>query len=242
MQMTLEESAVTDTTKGDLEEMIKGAEKVRERGRTNLAIVLFEDVINESKKLGWPDIQASALGHLIVCYKHLYQKSGNTVHVKQMIELCKRGMILDVPEGTKSVFALRKGDCYGIFGEFDLAANEYRKAIKMAAGNSALIAEYQGHQADNLIDKGSPEEALNRLKSADLTLYFESDSLRLFHYRTIKAGFRYKMAKAAYRIGKYGSAVLYGVQGFWLALVLAIRHLKPARLMQIFQFMMGRSI
>ncbi len=220
------------------EALIRKGEDVRERGNPDKAIEIFNELLSNSPL----SIQASALGHIIVCYKHLYQKTDDLDYVSNyMMPLCQRGLEMEISEAEKSVFKLRQGDCYLALSKPNEAVELYKEALSMLPSGSPQKGEYRSHLAFGLAMAGRLSDAYNQLDVAEYQID-TAEGLKPFHRRVIVAGLRYKQAKIQKMNGDYFLAFTAGLQGLYQALVLAIWYWYPVRLKQFFQFCFGKSI
>ncbi len=131
----------------------------RERGKSFDSIEIFNEAMQLSEEIPDYSLYASALGHRIVAYKHLYQKQGSKVFRNLMRIDAETGLILSIPEAEKAPFYLRMGDVYAIDKKRKLAEDCYRHAYQLVKGSSGE-KEYLGHLAEAMAHNDKGGEAL----------------------------------------------------------------------------------
>jgi tetratricopeptide (TPR) repeat protein len=223
----------------ELADKINLAENLRERGRTVESISLLTEVIKEAETTGDNLILASALGHRIVCYKHLYQNTGDEIYLELMEEDIGTGVDLDISENGKAVFYLRYGDVNKLRGYKLLALDCYEMAFDEVKKGGVEECEFAGHYAEALVDAGQWKHA-NELITEYMELLDSLKDIREFHRCILISGLCARKVKALLAGKRYFSAVWAFFRGYILAWKLKLSYKMPQRLNQYHQQLFGR--
>lgn len=223
----------------ELQDKIQRAETSREKGNTFNAIDLLTEVIQESKITGDSLILASALGHRIVCYKHLYQNTKDEQYLVLMEKDIRLGFKLDVPLEESAVFCLRDGDLYKLRGCHTWAIDCYELAFGLVKKGGVEECEYAGHYAEALVDAGHWKQAIEIITDS-LEVLANLNDVRPFHRAILVSGLYARKIKALMAGKRYFSAVSTFFHGYALAWKLKLRYKMPQRLNQYHQALFGR--
>ncbi len=222
------------------EQKILEAEILRERGETYSAAQLLTEIIRDPKSSAHEI--ATALGHRIVCFKHLYEAGRHNISLlHEMIKDAERGINLDIPESAKAVFYLRLGDANKLRGEYRQAQSNLDKAYQLVEKGGREDAEYLGHLADAVRLNGDPQSAVQLFDMAlalmNLRKVREQMRGRAFHRHIIIAGLLLLKSKAlvACKPPRESEAKRAYWQGYLRALWLELRYHMPQRMNQFRQ-------
>ncbi len=215
----------------DLRQQIEYAEKLREQGQPYEAMALLTEVILQAQAVGQLNLVASALGHRILCYKHLFQNTGNEVHLMNMEENVAHGLALPIAEPEKAVFYLRQGDTFLLRNDAPQAESAYGAAYELITKGDHTEAEYLGHLAEAKSLNSKHSEAIELLLQA-IGIANTAQPARLFHKLVILSGLQARLIRAALACKKYGLAVGAFINGYTIAWWLRLRYRMPQRLNQ----------
>ncbi len=215
----------------DLRQQIEQAEELREQGQPYEAMALLAEVILQAQVGRLHGLIASALGHRILCHKHLFQNTGNEAHLVNMEEDVAHGLVLPIEEIGKAVFYLRQGDTFLFRNDALQAERAYGAAYELVAKDDHTEAECLGHLAEAKTLNGKCSEAVELLLQA-IGIANTAQHVRLFHKLVILSGLQARLIRAALACKKYGLAVGAFVNGYSIAWWLRLRYRMPQRLNQ----------
>lgn len=215
----------------DLRQQIEQAEELREQGNSDEAMVLLTEVVQQAQERGHLNLVASALGHRILCHKHLFQNTGNEVHLVNMEQDVAHGLALPIAEMDKAVFYLRQGDTFLFRNYAQQAENAYDTACTLVAKGGHAEAEYLGHLAEAKSLNGKCNEAIELLLQA-IGIANIAQNVRPFHKLIILSGLQARLIKTALACKKYGLAIGAFVNGYSIAWWLRLWYHMPQRLNQ----------
>ncbi len=181
----------------------------------------------------------SALGHRIVCFKHLFQNGGGDGLLRNIQQDIQQGLALPIPEADKAVFYLRSGDVHMLRGDLSAAESAYSKAYEVVLKGTHTEAEYLGHWAEAKALNGKCAEAIRLIKQARDHMK-TCPNVRPFHRVTIVSGLEARMVRASLKCKRYGLAITSFVHGYGLAWWLKIYYRMPQRLNQYHEALLRR--
>lgn len=227
--------------------MIKQAELLREHGDTWGSIdQLMEarELIRDSGEgplsLGALMVLAEALGHEIVCFKHLYQNTGKLEYLDYMAESVSEGLDLEIPDEQKAVFYLRRGDILTSLNEYEDAERSFQKALDLVELlENHTTAEYMGHLGESMTKNGKAEKGVEIILKA-LHL-MNRQKVEEWHRLIIVSGLYGRLSKAALKSGKYQLAFSSLWATYKMARKLKKEHGMPQRLNHFYQRLLGRG-
>jgi tetratricopeptide (TPR) repeat protein len=214
-----------------LQQRIEQAEILREHGDTAGALSMLTAIISEASEAQDYQSLASALGHCIVCFKHLFQNGGGEDHLRGMEQDIEQGFGLPIPEAGKAVFYLRLGDVQMLRGNLPAAEAAYSKAYEVVSKGDHTEAEYLGHLAEAKAFNGKCAESIELLNQA-LAYMKTCPNVRPFHRVVIVSGLKARMIRAALKCGRYELAISSFVYGYAQAWWLKVNYRMPQRLNQ----------
>lgn len=216
-------------TKAEFDQVCGRAEVFREQGKTNQALIVLNALISDAS--AHSDRVAEALGHRILCYKHLYQNTEDINHLHNMCIDARKGLGLQIPRTSKAKFYLRLGDVYMLQGSFVAAERAYRIAYEVCKKGDYSKAEFLGHWAEAKALNGKCAEAIGLLKHALAHLKVFPPP-RPFHRLIVVSGVEARLVRAAFKCKSYGLAMKYLIHSYMLAWWLKIYYGNPVRLKQ----------
>ncbi len=220
---------------GNAPQLIRKAELLRERGNYTEAVYILDSVIEYALKNKKPYLESDARGHLIVCYKHLYERNYDSFWLDYMYTCARAGLFLNLPEVDKRVFYLRLGEFEYYRKEYDKAEVLFRKAHLLVNKDCREEAEYLAHLVSVLVARSELFEARDLLARAFVLMNMPRvrKDTRPFHRLIILAGLYLLEYKLNLRSGLGASAARKAyLKGYAIALWLKWRHKMPQRLTQ----------
>lgn len=222
--------------------LIREAERICEQGHPHEAMEILNRVIENTRKNGDPEMESSALGHKIVCLKHIYQNTRDEKTLEKIHGHIKLGMMLPISEQHKAVFHLRLGDVYTARQDYQNAERSYRKAARLVRRDKIVHPEYLGHYAESKAVNGKPLLAIVLILIALRKVDEAKDILRPFHRLILVSGLYARLAKSAIKARKFPLALSALFKGYALAWWLAIKHKMPQRRKQYHLALMGKHV
>lgn len=222
----------------NIDELFEKIEIARETGNYTDALLLSEQAIIESVEQKLPQKCVNALGHKLVVYKHLFQKTEDSLYNELMYGDIQAGLVICKQYSLKgqplAVMLIRLGDYYTHKELYSEAVPHYEAAYaevsKASKGKHGELAEYLSHLGIARVMAGN-EEGLKDVKQA-LAWAEQDTGLRPFHKLTITSGILFRLA-AIY--GKLGDMVKFN-EYFGLAMEQALQlkdeHNMPMRVVQ----------
>jgi tetratricopeptide (TPR) repeat protein len=219
--------------RGSVANLIEQGEFAREKGQDERALSLLDRAIFEAgKKKDYASLLA-ALSHKLLVWKHAYLKAKDMAFLELMFSEAWGGLKIaqrvKVEKGFQAVFLLRIGHYFQYKGNYKLAQNYGRKALKFISKNDkARYAEYLGHFGLSQALAGN-KQGLNTLKQA-LKLIEKAKKVRPFHKLVIHSGILTRASIALNKFGKKSEAREMLDAAFELAKILARQYKMPMRL------------
>jgi len=210
---------------------IEQAEIERELGKADRALDVLAVIRSEAlREKDW-HVVASATGHILVCYKHLYQNTRNESYLSAMAAEVNWALELPIPEMDKAVLWLRKSDVAFALGNLTDAEALRVQACEMVEKNSLSEAEYLGHLAEVKAMCGKLMEA-EYLFGCAATILEGTRRHRSFNQVSLECGMFARRAKLAALQKRYWCASRYFLRGYHLALIYKYRYGMGQRLRQ----------
>lgn len=217
---------------------IRQLEVVRESGKTAGALAGLCAIRSEASAEGNNEGVALATAHIIVCYKHLYQNTGNKTYLFELEHELKRGLALPVPAHFKAVFWMR-------FSDLECERKDY--------GQADLCCQ----QAYSSIDRGTPAESeclgrwayvktmLGELAAAE-SLFTRATNIigrtkgaRTFERVTLECGLMARRIQLCLAQRRYIRAAACFIHGYALAWEYRLRYGMPQRVRQYHRAIYG---
>ncbi len=210
---------------------IEQAEIERELGKADRALDALAVIRSEAlREKDWHAV-ASATGHILVCYKHLYQNTRNESYLSDMTAEVNWALELPVPEMDKAVLWLRKSDVAFALGRLTEAEAFRVRACEMVEKNSLSEVEYLGHLAEVKAIRGKLMDAECLFRRAAFILD-GIPSHQSFNRVSLECGMFARRAKLAALQKRYWCASRYFLYGYHLALIYKYRYGMGQRLRQ----------
>lgn len=224
-----------------VDEMLEHAELIRENGDSEQAISILTEAIRLAQRMDDRVLTARALGHRIVCYKHLWQNLGLQKYLRLMQEDIDRGLALDVESKHRAAFYLRKADIHASCGESVEAEENYRQAYQLVGKGNYTEGEYLGHWAESLVDVGRAREAVYLLLKAILIVTSDR-KIPAWHRLIVHSGLYGRLSKAAWKARKPVTAIIALGKCWTMSRRLARDYNMPQRLKQFHLRLCGKGV
>lgn len=227
----------------EISEMIREAEERRESGNITGALVLLNSAEQRLAEGGFDDrtynsTLSVALSHTAICFKHLFQNTGDPVNLDKMDHVLYRGVILDIPFNERATFILRFGDLETMRKDYKKAHEYYQRAYDLVE-DSYRRGEFLGHLGDSFTDLGQYEKAISCLHEA-LDLAEKFPAPRNWHQLIIICGQYGRLAKAHMRRGDYLKAFGFVWKYWQIANTLEKKFQMPQRKQQLYNMFKRR--
>jgi hypothetical protein len=210
---------------------IEEAELVRERGETERALESLCAIRAKAAKDGDLEAVGLASAHIVVCYKHLYQKTGAAINLLKMETESEQALALPLPDRLKAVFWMRRADVACERREFDQAEVFGQRGYDLVEKHSYAEVDCLGRLAHAKTMSGKFTEAESFFARAT-DILAGMPSHRTFHRVTVESGLLARRTKLALNQKRYASAVRHFIRGYLLAWEYRIRYGMPQRVKQ----------
>jgi tetratricopeptide (TPR) repeat protein len=221
----------------NFKKLIEQGEIAREHEDYSEALRCFDLAIVEAGSVkDWLSV-TQALGHKLIIYKHLFQKTRERPFLELMLKDAEAYLNIankkKLPSEIKKIPLLRIADYDFLTGAYTKAVTVYQSALAHIPKRKVNeIAEYQSHYALALIKANRPELGLDLLRDS-LSKIEKAKGMRPSHRLVVKSGIFGRIALASIWM-KDGITARQAFEKAMIdALILEKKYKRPMRLRQL---------
>lgn len=218
------------------DQLIDSGERARELEDFDRSFAIFDQAILLATKLNDPAKIINAIGHKLLAYKHLAERSNSENYwqlyrgeVETGLKIASDAKIEGQP---MALMLLRQGDYFSHLLDYAKAEEIYQKALeKLDPNDGGVYGEYLSHfgLAQSMSGK---TEGLTTLKTSFDTVALDN-KLRPFHKLVVLSGINLRLALASAKLGFDEDSKKYMAEAERQAKELAEQHKMSIRLKQI---------